>query len=219
MILITSMGGCASTSFIGWSSKKIKCNCPLNSEGIAKAGPGSNPRGLKHRIAPPRQSDEYLLRRNSYNRTDLTVGPITRAVFLYDTPYSMVLSLFRRKIAMGHAMAVTGKKPPHGNDLSRFLDAGHDTFGFFDQFENWSNPKFVVGYPRLLVNFDSLWDNLDYILGYMGIDNKYKNSFLRKNERVNRMGELTMDDKQKLRNIYAPLETSMNRLSGLELIV
>tara|TARA_B100000676_G_C17919761_1_gene754799 strand:+ start:80 stop:475 length:396 start_codon:yes stop_codon:yes gene_type:complete len=130
----------------------------------------------------------------------------------------MVLSLFRRKIAMGHAMAVTGKKPPHGNDLNRFLETNHDTFGFFDQFENWSNPDIQPGYPRLLVNFDSLWDNLDYILGYMGIDTKYKGGFLRKNDRVNRMDGLSVSDKQKLRNIYAPLETSMNKLSGIDLI-
>ena len=218
MILITSMGGCASTSFIGWTSKKVKCNCPLNSEGIHKAGPGSNPRGLKHRKSPPEQTDEYLLRKNSFNRTDVSAGPITRAVFLYDSPYSMVLSLFRRSIAMGHAMAVTGTKPQHGNNLNTFLDQGKDTFDFHEQFQNWSNVNLDVEYPRLLVNFNSLWDNLDYILGYMGIDNKYKNNFLRKHDRKNRMDDLSEHDKQRLRNIYGVLEKSMNNLSGIDLI-
>ena len=154
MILITSMGGCASTSVIGWSSRRIKCNCPLNSEGLVKAGAGSNPRGLKHRSSPPNQSDEYLRKENSFNRDDINSGPISRAVFLYDNPHSMILSLFRRSIAMGHAMAVTGKKPPHSNDLQTFLDVGEDTFGFMEQFNNWTNKNLSCGYPRLLVKFD-----------------------------------------------------------------
>tara|TARA_B100001093_G_scaffold323451_1_gene308628 strand:+ start:935 stop:1591 length:657 start_codon:yes stop_codon:yes gene_type:complete len=218
MILITSMGGCASTSFIGWSSRNIKCNCPLNSEGISKQGPGSNPKGLKHRITPPRQSDLYLSRKNSFNRTDLSEGPITRSIFLYDNPYSMVLSLFRRNIAMGHAMAVTGKKATHKNELSNFLDEGVDSFKMNEQFKNWSNPNLNLSYPRLLINFNSLWENLDYILGYMGIDQKHKKNFLRKQDRVNRINSLSNYDKTRLKNLYGGLEQKMNKLPGVLVI-
>lgn len=218
MILITSMGGCASTSFIGWASKRIKCNCPLNSEGISKAGPGANPKGLKHRSSPPLQSDLYLKKENSFNRDDITEGPIQRAVFLYDSPYSMVLSLFRRSIASGHSMAVTGKRLKYGNDLDKFLDDGQDAFEFNNQFRNWTDKTNNCEYPRLLVNFNSLWDNLDYILGYMGIPKHQANSFLRKNDRVNRMNDLTDEQKQKIINIYSNLEANMNKINGIELI-
>lgn len=218
MILITSMGGCASTSFIGWASRKIDCNCPLNSEGISKAGPGSNPKGLKHRISPPTQSDPFLSRKNSFNRTDLCEGPISRAVFLYDNPYSMVLSLFRRNIAMGHAMAVTGKRATHRNQLSNFLDEGVDSFKMNEQFDNWINPSLNLSYTRLLINFNSLWDNLEYILGYMGIDPKHKNSFLRKHNRVNRMDSLSEHDKSRLISLYGSLEQTMNKLPGAMVI-
>lgn len=212
------MGGCASTSFIGWASSRIKCNCPLNSEGISKAGPGANPKGLKHRITPPRQNDPYLKIENSFNRIDLTEGPIERAVFLYDNPYSMVLSLFRRNIAMGHAIAVTGKRAFHKNELSNFLDEGCDTFGMFDQFKNWSNSDLKLSYPRLLVNFNHMWDNIDFILGYMGIDAKHKNSFMRKRERVDRLSELSKSDKTRLENMYRGLETKMNEFPGVKII-
>ena len=212
------MGGCASTSFIGWASRKIDCNCPLNSEGISKAGPGSNPKGLKHRITPPSQFDLFLKKENSFNRSDLCEGPISRAVFLYDNPYSMVLSLFRRNIAMGHAMAVTGKRATHRNELSNFLDEGDDSFKMNEQFNNWINPNLNLGYPRLLINFNSLWDNLEYILGYMGIDPKHKNSFLRKHERVNRMDSLAEHDKSRLINLYGSLEQTMNKLPGVMVI-
>lgn len=218
MILITSMGGCASTSFIGWASRKIECNCPLNSEGIREAGPGSNPKGLKHRITPPKQSDPYLKRENSFDRTDLNEGPIERAVFLYDNPYSMVLSLFRRNIAMGHAIAVTGKRATHKNQLSNFLDESKDTFGMIKQFENWTNPNKGHGYPRLLINFNSMWDNIDLLFGYMGIDPTYKNSFIRKRDRVNRMDNLNDFDKHRLTCMYEGLDTHMKELPGAMII-
>jgi len=218
MILITSMGGCASTSFIGWASRKIKCNCPLNSEGIREAGPGSNPKGLKHRITPPKQSDLYLKKENSFNRTDLNEGPIERAVFLYDNPYSMVLSLFRRNIAMGHAIAVTGKRATHKNQLSNFLDESKDTFGMIQQFENWTNPSKGQGYPRLLINFNSMWDNMDLLFGYMGIDPTYKKSFMRKRDRVNRMDDLNDFDKHRLTCMYEGLDNHMKELPGAMII-
>lgn len=218
MILITSMGGCASTSFIGWTSKRIECNCPLNSEGISQKGPGANPRGLKHRIKPPIQSDEYLNIQNSFNRSDINAGPIKRSIFLYDSPYNMVLSLFRRNIAMGHAMAVTGKRPPHANNLDQFLNQGVDSFQFNKQFENWTNKNTGCEYPRLLVKFESLWDNLDYLFGYMGIPESEIKHFIRKNTRVNRMSELSDEQKRKLYAIYSDLDTKMNNMNGIELI-
>ena len=214
MILITSMGGCASTSFIGWASRKIECNCPLNSEGIRNSGPGSNPKGLKHRIAPPSQSDIILKKENSFNRSDLNEGPIERAVFLYDNPYSMVLSLFRRNIAMGHAMAVTGKRATHKNELSNFLDEGVDTFGMIKQFDNWTSPSNNQGYQRLLINFNHLWDNLDLLFGFMGIDPVHKKTFMRKRDRVNRMQSISQTDRQRLRILYQDLDDKMKQLPG-----
>ena len=218
MILITSMGGCASTSFIAWTKNRVDCNCPLNSEGIRSAGPGSNPRGLKHRQSPPLQSDKSLFRENSFNRTDLKEGPIKRAIFLYDSPYNMVLSLFRRKIAMGHAIAVTGKRPTHNNNLDDFLEMGVDSFGFTDQFDAWTNKNTNCEYSRLLIKFDYLWENLDFLLGYMEIPNSEKSKFIRKHQRVNRMNDLTFDQKLKLKSIYSNLEKEMGAKPGMELI-
>lgn len=218
MILITSMGGCASTSFIAWSQKRVNCNCAVNSEGIRNKGPGSNPKGLKHRKSPPTQNDPYLFRKNSFSRTDLNEGPIQRAVFLYDNPYSMTLSLFRRKIAMGHAMAVTGKKPNHGNDLNNFLRLREDSFGFYDQFNAWSQKNSRIDYPIMLVNFNSMWENIDHILGFMGIDLSNKKAFLRKNQRQNRFASLDQVDKNALMEIYKELDDKMNAFPGVKIV-
>ena len=194
--------------FIAWSKKRVKCNCPLNSEGIRKSDSGSNPKGLKHRKNPPQQNDKYLFKVNSFNRGDLCEGPISRAVFLYDNPYSMTLSLFRRKIAMGHAM-VTGKKPNHGNELSNFLKLREDSFGFYDQFNAWSQKNSKIDYPIMIVNFNSMWENIDHILGFMGIDLSNKKAFLRKNQRQDRFASLSQIDKKALVDIYGELDDKM----------
>jgi len=218
MILITSMGGCASTSFIAWSKNRVKCNCPLNSEGLRRGGPGSNPKGLKHRKAPPLQNDPYLFRKNSFDRTDLNEGPISRAVFLYDNPYNMTLSLFRRNIAGGHAMAVTGKRPSHANQLSTFLELKEDSFHFHDQFKSWSQKTVDVDYPILMVNFNSMWENIDHILGFMGIDMSHKKAFLRKNERQDRFATLDQNERDILVDMYGGLNATMNQFSGVQIV-
>ncbi len=218
MILITSMGGCASTSFIAWSQRRVKCNCAINSEGIRNKGPGSNPKGLKHRKSPPTQNDPYLFRKNSFDRTDLNEGPIKRAVFLYDNPYSMTLSLFRRNIAGGHAMAVTGNRPSHANKLSTFLELKKDSFGFNEQFKAWSQKNNKIDYPILMVNFNSMWENIDHIFGFMGIDLSHKKTFLRKNERQDRFASLNQTDKNALKEIYGELDSTMKKFAGVHIV-
>ena len=78
--IISSMGGTGSTSFIHWFSRRISVNCFLNSEGLPSRGPGANPKGLKHRITPPRQNDKHLPGPNA----------IKRALFITDTPYNII---------------------------------------------------------------------------------------------------------------------------------
>lgn len=218
MILISSMGGCASTSLISWFSTRIECNCLVNSEGISRRGPGSNPKGLKHRITPPLQTDKYLLAENSFDRTDLNYGPIERALFLYDSPYAMVTSLFRRNIAGGHAMAITGKRPSHNNTLETFLNKQEDSFGFYRQFDNWSNPAEHRDYKRLLVSFSALWDNLEYIIGFLGLDKTHLAKFLKKRERKDRFSELSVDSRKKMMFIYKELDDRMKKFPNVVVI-
>ena len=99
----------------------------------------SNPKGFKHRITPPESDDKYLLKENSFNRDDLNYGNINRAMFIYDDPINIVPSLFNRKIATGHAIAVSGKRPTHNNSIEKFLDLKIDSFELNQQWNNWSD--------------------------------------------------------------------------------
>jgi hypothetical protein len=218
MILISSMGGCASTSLLGWFSKKVECNCPLNSEGYRKRGPGANPKGLKHRQVPPRNDDKYLLRENSFDREEINEGPITRALFLYDSPYAMVPSLFRRKIAGGHAKAITGKKPSPNNTIENFLNKQEDAFGFYKQFDSWSNYEIDRDYERLLVHFSAVWDYSEYIFEFLGVDKAHLKAFPRKRNRKNRYGELDADSKEKMMFIYKELDDRMKKFPKVVVI-
>ena len=218
MILISSMGGCASTSLLGWFSKRTECNCPLNSEGIRKRGPGANPRGLKHRPTPPASDDKYLLRENSFNRSDIRVGPIDRALFVYDSPYVMIPSLFRRRIAKGHAIAITGNRPAHNNTLENFLELGDDSFGFYRQFESWTKYDEKRNYRRLIVHFSALWEYTDYILEFLVMDEKYLKEFPRKRPRVDRFAELDEQSQLKLIFIYKELDDKMKKFPKVAVI-
>lgn len=210
MILISSMGGCASTSLIGWFSHRIECNCSINSEGISRKGPGSNFKGLKHRIKPPDADDKYLLKVNSFNRTDIKYGPIERAILLYDNPCNIIPSLFNRQIASGHAMAITGKRPPHANNLDEFINAGVDSFGFQDQFRNWSNLHDKKPYKRMLVDFSQLWDYLDIVLDFLGAKDDLS-KFPRKLKRKSSFDNLRPEQQTGLLNIYNKLADDMNK--------
>jgi len=217
MILISSMGGCASTSLISWFSRRIECNCLINSEGLSSRGAGSNPKGLKHRIKPPDITDKYLLKENSFNRTDINYGPVERALFLYDNPCNIVPSLFNRRIASGHAMAITGKRPPHANDINSFISDGVDSFGFYDQFRNWSNLSDKKPYKRMLVSFSQLWNYLDVVLEFVGAEDELS-SFPPKIKRKSSFDMLKPAQQNTLLNIYNKLGDDMNKLPAIIVI-
>lgn len=209
MILISSMGGCGSTSFISWFSSRLNCNCALNSEGIGKAGPGSNPRGFKHRIEPPKNDDIYLKKENSFNRTDLNYGEIKKALFIYDDPMNIVPSLFNRKIATGHAIAVSGNRPAHNNNIEKFLELQKDSFELYQQWNNWSNPKITREYKRLLVKFSAFWENLDLIFKFLELDEEHLKRFPPKRERKSSFNKLTTEQQNSFLNIYKELSDAI----------
>lgn len=218
MILITSMGGCGSTSFISWFSSRIQCNCALNSEGISKSGPGSNSRGFKHRCEPPKSNDKYLLKENSFGRTDLNYGKIEKAMFIFDDPINIVPSLFNRKIATGHAIAVSGKRPTHNNDINKFLDIKQDSFELGKQFNNWSNKNNKFEYKRLLVKFNSLWENLDLIFNFLEIPESEQKKFPPKRPRKSSFDKLSTDQQSNLNYIYKDLSKTIKNYPDLIII-
>lgn len=195
MIIVSSMGGCGSTSFIAWFRRHIDCNCPYNSEGLPNPGPGANVKGLKHRIKPPDESDKYLPDGKK----------IERALFLYDSPYDIIPSLFRRRIAVGHAVAITGKRPTHENNLDDFITLGKDSFGFNEQFQNWSNPSIKKSYQRLIVRSSRIWSHLDVIGEFLAISEDSMKAFPQKHLRKSSFTALSLSQSDGIKHIYGNL--------------
>ena len=218
MIIITSMGGCGSTSFISWFSSRIKCNCALNSEGLKKAGPGSNSKGFKHRISPPNINDKFLLKENSFHRDDLIYEKVDKALFMYDDPINIVPSLFNRKIATGHAIAVSGERPTHNNNFDKFLELNSDSFELKTQWKNWSDKNNTTDYKRLLINFNYFWENLDLIFDFLGISTEQKNRFPPKRERKSSFSKLTQQQQTKLVNIYGEMSEDIKNYPDIIII-
>lgn len=201
------MGGCGSTNFISWFSRRIDCNCPYNSEGLPKPGPGANPLGLKHRMSPPTPDDPVLQEGKR----------IEKALFLFDSPYDIIPSLFRRKIAVGHAIAITGTRPDHDNDLDKFLDAGVDSFGLMEQFSNWASLQ-NAPYPRLLVRSSDIWSQLPFLFNFLDIDANYMPSFPGRKERQSSFCAMSKSRQLKLIEIYQQLNQLIVELGILKLI-
>jgi hypothetical protein len=209
MIAITSMGGCGSTEFIHWFSRHIDCNCSMNSEGLPGPGPGANPKGLKHRIRPPSPTDPYL----PPGKT------IEKSLFLFDSPYSIIPSLFRRQIAVGHAIAITGSRPDHDNDLDRFLNEGIDSFAFGEQFAQWSDETHdTCPYPRMLARASNIWAHLPEVFAFFELASDLRTSFPRRKDRESSFERLSPAQQAGLREIYADLDSRIAVVEDVRLI-
>ena len=206
--VISSMGGTGSTSFIHWFGKRIDVNCYMNSEGLPKRGPGANPKGLKHRKAPPRQNDPYLPNLNA----------IKNSLFITDTPYNIIPSLFRRRIASGHAKAISGVRPSHENNLESFLSCGEDSFCFAEQFENWTDHNNERGYKRLIIRFPYIWNYLSEIFDFLEIPRSEMDKFPTKKQRKSSFESLPEEDKEKFTSIYSSLDEKINNTPNLIVI-
>lgn len=201
------MGGCGSTGFIAWASRRLDCNCPLNSEGLPAPGPGSNVKGLKHRISPPLLDDPYLPDGKR----------IEKCIFLFDSPFQIIPSLFRRRIAVGHAIAITGQCPKHNNDIDRFLEAGTDSFGFDKQFKQWSESR-ATEYPILLVRSSEIWSHLSEVLEFLELSPAQKKAFPPKRERNSSFENFSAGQQTRMMEIYGGLDAKINGAESLRRI-
>ena len=114
-------------------------------------------------------------------------------------------------------MAITGKRPPHLNSLDAFVNQGDDTFGFYEQFTNWSDARNQRTYKRMIVNASFMWDHLDEILGFLGIPHT-KTQFPQKRPRQTSFESLNIQQRSGLTHIYSKLVDDMNRHQQLLVI-
>ena len=152
-----------------------------------------------------------MLKENSFNRDDLNYGNINRAMFIYDDPINIVPSLFNRKIATGHAIAVSGKRPTHNNSIEKFLDLKIDSFELNQQWNNWSDINNKREYKRLLIRFSSFWENLDLIFKFLEIDEEHINRFPPKRERKSSFNKLSNEYQTNIANIYSELSDKIKK--------
>lgn len=200
------MGGCASTNIISWCSQHIKCNCSMNSEGLPMPGEGGNAKGLKHRIRPPLNDDEHL------------PSEIEKAVFLYDTPYNIIPSLFRQRIAWGHAIAITGQRPKGEENLDGFIAEGKDSFGFSTQFNNWTDLQIQRSYPRMIVRASLLWSYLPEFLTFLGVPESQWKYFPQKKQRFSSFDALQEHQKAGIIRIYGELHEAMGLQQDIHIV-
>jgi len=200
------MGGCASTAIISWFGQHLECNCSHNSEGFINQDHTGNNKGLKHRIQPHVENDIYL------------PADIDKALFLFDSPYDIIPSLFRRKIAAAHAFAISGIRPTHNNNFDDFIKLEVDSFHFSQQFGNWTNPDIKRTYPRLIVRSSSIWDHLDAVGEFLGLPPSIMSGFPPKKTRASSFDALAESQRNGLGRIYGQIHNKINSYPVVSLI-
>ena len=136
-----------------------------------------------------------------------------RVVYLYSNPVSAVKSFYRKdnedkKFIKEHCrnLRVNAQPPP---TLSEYARGGKDDFKLYDHFRLFVKEN--NSYDILLVRFENVWENLDVILQYMGLNKKLRSQFPPKKVRKGDLIELSDDDLNKLEAIYHKMNVELDK--------
>jgi len=88
-------------------------------------------------------------------------------------------------------------------NFDHYLEQGVDHFRREEQLTNW-----LAGapYPILLVRYEALWENLDQVLHFLEVPEKYRCRFPQKKERTTTLHPLTTGQRSLLSTLYGKLE-------------
>ena len=191
-IVISSFGGGGTSFLLDFVSKYKITNSPKDRD------------GFKHLPIPP----------ISFNRN-------IKCVFVYSDPILATISLFRRKY---HAIQATklqrwqriayGDCITNNTTLEEYAIAGKDSFCFAQQFNNWHS-RYLI-HPTLFVKYESLFDNLEQLFHFIGIDKQEIINFPAKIDRKSNIQTISSKTYEQLKTIYKPLYEEFERTDDIE---
>lgn len=172
-IYVCSAGGCATTLLINFIQHNTDYYFVTNNI--------KDKDGLKHKAYP---------HKNICNK----------AIYLFGNPMNTAISLIGRWRSRA-SVKITGLQfPPNVISLEDFVRNGIDYYGFERQYHNWST--MYSGYPIMLVKYENMWDNLETIFSYIGIDKSKIKKFPKKRRRKSDWTEKPDHIRKDLLNMY-----------------
>jgi len=142
-ILVCSYGGVATTTLIEFVAQYKHCNDPYDAD------------QLKHIDRPPYSRNSKL-----------------KVLYIFGDPVDATYSLFRRKYHHVQSKKLLRMHSgvdiiPKGMLLEQYAKEGIDRFKFEQHFENWTHH--FHQYPVLAVRYETLWNYIPEILGFLEI--------------------------------------------------
>jgi hypothetical protein len=153
-----------------------------------------------------------------------------RAVYLISDPVDALLSVFRRRFHIWHALRMQSKpfwpsgfrmedSPEEPNwGMREFLALNADCFGLERQFSNWTNcPYKLRGYAMMVIKYERLWDNLPRVLDFVGLPKDRLIDFPARRDRTTTPGA-SDSDRAALEVLYERLRDAIASLPECSII-
>jgi len=143
-----------------------------------------------------------------------------KTLYLFGNPMNSVISIFNRNLQHIHYRNIFNKVlKPQNMTFEYFLDQGVDIFHLEQHFQNWMNDNNEArNYPIILIKYETMWDNLEYIFDFLGLEKKRISEFPDKKERKSDWRNQPKKIREKLLKIYTPLLSKINNSPEVKII-
>jgi|GEM_PF-600208 len=161
--------------------------------------------GFKHSPLPP----------ISFNRN-------VKFVYVYGNPQMAAASLFLRNYAIPHSIKLqrwidkNTSSIPNGMTLQEYASLGVDRFHFENHFFNWYD-KYLPCIPTLFVRYETIFDNIEHILEFVGIPKSGINRFPEKKKRASTKEGIPAETVKYLDDMYGEFSEKLVKLNDIEI--
>jgi hypothetical protein len=143
-------------------------------------------------------------------------------VYVYGNPQLATISLFQRGLHHPHSMKLQqwigkGTSPiPKEMTLQEYASIGSDRLYFKNHFYNWYH-KYLATIPTLFIRYETLFDNVEFLLDFLDIPKTSIDSFPQKKERSSSISDIPVETRKQLDVMYGDFSSELSRLDDVEI--
>jgi hypothetical protein len=185
-VLVASYGGVGTTFLSEEIGRYRRVNDPRDMD------------GYKHCPVPPLRGSKNL-----------------KVIYVVGDPILAAASLFRRGFHTDQAGKIQYSKlrrrfPNRNLSLEDYAKADLDLFLFEEHFEAWT--KDFVFYPTLVLKYDSIYESLAKIRGFLSLPPEFVSDFPPQKERGSSLDKIAPETLENLQKMYGSLHNKIDSL-------
>lgn len=191
-VVVASYGGVGTTFLLSFLSEYKKTNDPDDLD------------GFKHLALPP-----------------LSFNPNIRYIYVYGDPVMAAFSLFRRKIQKHQSKKLQkwikpfDRPIPKKMPIEAYASIGKDKLYFEQHFYNWYQ-TYLRGVPTLFVRYESIFENAQKIIDFLGLPSESITKFPEKKGRTISKNDIDPEIIRNLESIYGGFAAKLSELEDVE---